>query len=117
MGKSLNWLFFTIIFILVGIILFSGVIIMKNWDFAKLLTNNFVNNNYEFEEDIKNITIVTDTADVVFQKSENTKINVTCIEQENVKHIVEVKNNALEIKVNDMRKWYERIGVFFKSLM
>lgn len=115
MNKVLSWIVIAIILILIGTILFAGVMIMMKWDFTKLSTNNFVTEKYEFEDEVKNITIVTDTADIVFQQSENSKITATCFEQENVKHLVEIKESTLEIKLNDTRKWYEHIGINFKS--
>ena len=115
MNKILSWIILAIILILIGTIIFTGVMIIMKWDFTKLSTNNFITSSYEFEEKVENITIVTDTANIIFQKSENSKISVTCFEQDNLKHSVNIKDSSLEIKVNDTRKWYEYIDFNFKS--
>ena len=40
---------------------------------------------------------------------------MVCYEQKNRRHSVSVKDGTLIIEVNDTRKWYEYIGIFFDS--
>lgn len=81
------------------------------WDFTKLSTVKYETNHYEINENYKNISIVTDTADIVFVLSENSKGSVVCYEHKNAKHSVMVKDDTLVIEVVDTRKWYEYIGI------
>ncbi len=107
------WLVIAVSLVLVGCILFGGVMAVINWDFTKLSTNKYEINEYEMDESFRDISIVSKTANVVLQPSENAKTSVVCYEPQNRKHTVQVKNNALVIEVVDTRKWYENIGVVF----
>ncbi len=110
------WLIIAASFVLVGGIIFGGVMSMLKWDFTKLSTVKYETNNYEITENFNNISIITDTADVVFVPSENQKASVVCREQKNMKHSVTVQNGKLVIGVVDTRKWYEYIGINLGTL-
>jgi len=110
------WLIIAASFVLVGGTIFGGVMSMLKWDFTKLSTVKYETNNYEITENFNNISIITDTADVVFVPSENQKASVVCREQKNMKHSVTVQNGKLVIEVVDTRKWYEYIGINLGTL-
>ena len=99
--------------VVIGCMVFGGAMTVLKWDFTKLATVQYETNDYEISEDYKDISITTDTTDVVFVPSENEKTLVVCHEQNNVKHSVTVQDGTLVIAVQDMRKWYEHIGVNF----
>jgi len=101
--------------VLVGGIIFGGVMSMLKWDFTKLSTVKYETNNYEITENFNNISIITETSDVVFVPSENQKASVVCHEQKNMKHLVIVQNGKIVIEVVDTRKWYEYIGINFST--
>ena len=112
MSKSAKiWIISATALILMGCIIFSGVMTVFKWDFSRLATVKFETNNYEISEEYKNISVVTNTADIILKKSENSETSVVCYEQKNLKHTVEVNGEKLEIKVIDTRKWYEYIGI------
>lgn len=102
-----------IAFILIGGIIFGGVMTVLGWDFTKLSTVKYETNDYEIKKDYKNISITTDTADVIFVPTESEQSSVVCYEQKNVKHSVTVIGDTLVIEAVDTRKWYEYIGIFF----
>ena len=107
------WLIIATSFVLVGGIIFVGVMSMLEWDFTKLSTGKYETNDHEIAENFKSISIITNTADIVLLPSENSKTSVSCYEQRNVKHLVAVNDGALVIEVVDTRKWYEHIGINF----
>lgn len=109
------WLIIAASLVLVGCVIFGGVAAMLQWDFTKLSTNKYVTNEYEINESFSSISIDVDTTDVNFVPSEDSKISVSCYEQNNMKHSVTVKDGTLTIKVVDTRKWYEHIGINFSS--
>ena len=112
MSKSVKiWLIIAASLILIGSILFGGVMTMLNWNFGKLSTNKYEANHYEINEPYQNISIITDTADIVFVVSEDSKCHMGCYEQKSAKHSVTVKDGTLVIEIVDMRKWYEHIGI------
>ena len=107
------WLIIASSLVLIGCIIFGGVMTMLKWDFTKLSTGKYETNDYEIAEKLNNISIVTDTADILFVPSENSKASVVCHELKNAKHLVKVQNGKLVIEIVDTRKWYEHIGINF----
>ena len=107
------WLITATFLVLIGSIVFVGVMTVLEGDFMKLSTGRYESNTYEVNEGYKNISFLIDTADVKLVPSENLKSSVVCYEQNNVKHSVNVKDDTLVIEVVDTRKWYEHIGIFF----
>ncbi len=107
------WLITAASLVLVGCIIFGGVMTVLKWDFTKLSTVRYETNDYKINEEFKNISIVTKTADVVFEPSENEEASVVCHEQMNLKHSVRVQDGTLLVEIVDMRKWYEHIGINF----
>ena len=107
------WLVIATSLMLIGCITFVGVMSILKWDFTKLSTGKYETNNYEITENFNNISIITDTADILFVPSENQKASVVCHEQKNMKYSVTVQNGKLVIEIVDTRKWYEYIGISF----
>lgn len=114
MGRTMKiWLTIATSLILLGSIIFIGVMAMLKWDFTKLSTNKYETNNHEVTQTFKSVSIDTDTADIIFAPSENELCSVVCYEEENAKHSVTVKNDTLVIEAVDTRKWHEHIGINF----
>lgn len=109
------WLIIAVCLVLSGAVIFLGVMSVLNFDFLKLSTFKYETNNYKISEEYKNISIVTDTADIEFIPSDDSKTTVICYEQDKVKHSVSVNGETLEIKSVDTRKWYDHIGISFGS--
>lgn len=114
MGKSAKiWLIIAASLILVGAIIFTGVMLVLKWDFKKLSSDKFETKSYEISETFKNISVLTDTADIDFVITEKEETLVICKDRKNLKHTVEVLDQTLEIKLDDNRKWYDHIGINF----
>jgi len=114
MDKKMKiWLIVAASLVLVGAIIFGGVMTVLKWDFTKLSTYKYETNEHTLQEKFQNIQIVTDTADIVFLPTEKNNASVICYEQENVHHSVGVADGTLVIEVADSRKWYEYIGINF----
>ena len=111
--KTKIWLIVATSLILIGAIIFSGAMSMLKWDFLKLSTVKYETNTYDITENYKNISIISDTADISFTATDSEKTTVVCKEQANIKHSVTVKDDTLLIEINDTRKWYQYIGVSF----
>lgn len=114
-NRTKIWLVLAVSLVLVGCVIFGGVMGMLHWDFTKLSTAKYETNRSELDTNYKNIAIVTKTADVVLVPAENGKTAVVCYEQANCKHTVAVKDDTLTIEIVDMRKWYEYIGFYFTA--
>ena len=109
------WLIIAAFLVIVGCTILCSVMIKLKWDFTKLSTVEYETNNYVIDESFKDISISTDTFDIVFLPSENQITSISCYEEENKKHRVEVKDETLVIEKLDTRKWYEYIGINFSS--
>lgn len=101
--------------VLIGSAIFASVMSALNWDFTKLSTVNSITNTHEIEEDFSNIRIDSATADINFVLSEDSKCKVVCVEEENVYHKVEVKDDTLTISVTDNRSWHQHSGINFNE--
>lgn len=116
MKKAIKaWLITAASLVLIGCILFAGVMSTLGWDFAKLSTVRFETNTHDVTEPFGNISVVTDTADIVFALSDDGKCSVECYEEENAKHLVTVENGTLTVKVNEQKSLYDYIGFYFGS--
>lgn len=109
------WLIAAASLILIGIVIFGGVMSMLKWDFTKLSTNKYETNEYKINENYNSISIVSNTADIVINPSEASESSVVCYELKNMKHSVTVKDSTLVIEVVDSRKWYEHISIGFDT--
>lgn len=109
------WLIAASSLVLIGGIIFGGIMTMLKWDFTKLSTVKYETNNYKIAGGFKNISIKANTADILFVASESQDCTIICYEQEKVKHTVAVEDNTLAIEVKDSRRWYEYIGINFDT--
>ncbi len=110
---TMIWFAVAAFLILAGCIMFGSVMTVFGWDFTKLSTGNYETKHHEIREDFHAISVNTDTADMTFVRSEDTKCTVECYEQKGVTHCVTVKDGTLVIETVDARKWYEYIGIRF----
>lgn len=116
MRKSTKiWLAVAACLVLIGCMIFGVVMTVFNWDFMKLSTFKYETNDYKINEKYTNISLSTDTADVLFVPAQNAESSVVCFEQEKAKHSVFVKDGTLVIEIEDTRKWYEHIGISLKT--
>ena len=109
------WLITAASLILLGGILYVGVMSMLGWNFKNLSTVRYETNEYEISEAYRSISVMTDTADIVFVPSEDGRTTVTCHEEQRMKHTVSVQGGTLVIERVDTRKWYHHIGISFGS--
>ncbi len=117
MNKSTKiWLILASSLLFTGLIIFSMVMSLLNWDFTKLSTSKYQTTTQEVTEDFSNIYINVDTADIEFFYTTDSKITVTTSEYENSTHLIKIEDGTLKIEARDTRKWYEHISLFsFKS--
>ncbi len=107
------WLIIATSLILLGIIIFSGVMTVLKWDFRKLSTTKYETNTYSVTEDFNGISIITNTADIVFLPTDDSKIKIVAVEDQKDKHAVSVKDGVLNIELENTKKWYHYIGINF----
>ena len=109
------WLFIAVSLVLIGCIIFVGVMSMFKWDFSKLSTVKYETNNYEISKEFDGISMKTDTADIIFAVSKDGKCRVDCYEEKKAKHSVSIQDGMLAIEVTNNKRWYDYIGLNFDS--
>lgn len=110
-----KWFIIAGLLMVLGLVVFAGVMTSLNWDFSRLSTSKFITNTYEISDAFTDISINTDTSDVIFLPSEDGTCKIVCYEEENVLHDVSVEEGTLKIRAHDRRKWYMHIGINFSS--
>jgi hypothetical protein len=113
--RTIVWLLIATFLVVVGSILFLGVMMKLNWNFTRLATTQYKQIRHEISEEYENISIVTNTSDIELLPSETDQTLVVCYEETNIKHSVTVKDGTLFIEVEDERKWYEHISINWGS--
>jgi DUF4097 and DUF4098 domain-containing protein YvlB len=66
---------------------------------------------YVFDETFLDISLTTDTADVIILPADDGKTKILCHEQEHITHTVSITDGVLTIEVEDTRAWYEYVGI------
>ena len=77
------WLIVAVSLLFTGLIIFGSVMTMLRWDFTKLSTVKYETNEHAITQGFKNISIVSDTADIVFLPTDG-DASVICHEQTNL---------------------------------
>ena len=109
------WLIAAASLILVGCILFVGVMSVLKWDFKKLSTRQYETNTHVVTDSFRHISIAADTADICFEPTEDDTISVVCYEDVAFSHSVTVENDTLVIKAEKAQQWYHYIGIGFED--
>lgn len=115
MKNAIIWLIAATSLVLCGGVILAAVLATSNWDFNMLGTEKFETNTYEFTEDINDISVKADTANIIFAASDDSVCKVVCCEPKNAKHVVNVQDGELTIRADDQRKWFEHIGIFVNT--
>ena len=113
--KRKIWLLTAAALILIGGLMFVGVMSALKWDFTKLSTVRYVTKDYEITEEFTNISIDSNTAKIQILPSEDQTVRVTCLEEEFEPFDVSVQEGTLKIEVQNNKNWYHHIGISFGS--
>ena len=112
MNKSIKiWLIVATALLLTGVVISSVSLRILNFDFKKLDTYDYKKNTYNINKSFENILIKVDEIDIKFLPAKDENGRIECFEQENLKYVVSVNDNTLEISVADNRKWTDYIGI------
>jgi len=109
------WIALGVTPLILGCLLFAGVMSFCGWDFYRLRTENYETNTYEITDTIRSIHINTETAEIVFAPSPDGSCRVVCYEPENRGHAVQVRDGILTVAAAPLRHWYLSIGIRTES--
>lgn len=105
------WLIVAASLLVVGLMMFASVMFAFGWNFRNLSTVKYETNSYEINDGFNNISINTDTADILFVSSDDGICRAVFYEQENEKHSVVVQDGTLTINVVNEKEWYDYFGI------
>ena len=109
------WLIIAACFVAAGLVIFTAVMWAYNWDFSILVADKYETNIYEISDDFTNLSFNTDTADITFRLSDDSKCRVVCYEEKKAKHSVATKEDTLFINMVNEKAWYDYIGINFST--
>ena len=116
MRKSTKvWLIIAASLLLIGAGIFTAMLQRSNWDLATLSTIEYTSNTYTSLDQIQDISIDTETADIRFLYAESDCIKIVCYEMEKAQHLVSFNGGKLVIEQDDRRLWYDHIGINFDT--
>ena len=102
---SRKWKITAAVLLIAGVIICAVSLATLGFDFKKLNTVKYTTNTYELTESFSNITIDTDTADVIFKLSEDGTCKVECHEDEKEPHHVRAEGDTLRIGKDSKSIW------------
>ena len=114
MSKTVKaWLIAAAALVIVGSLLFFGVMMAYRWDFTRLNTVRHETKTYEISEAFSGVTVRAQTADILFSPSVDGACRVICSDRETVAYSVGVEDGTLTVSAEDGGKWIDRVGIDF----
>ena len=98
--------------IVVGLIGFSIIMTANDWDFTKIASGEYVQEQIEVAEDFNAISISVDTADVEILPSSGEDFTVSFPKMKDLTYVVSVEDGILKVELKDDRKWFKKIFNF-----
>ncbi len=111
--KKKIWIIAASICIVVGCIAAGAVAASVGFDFTAFSTSQNEKKTYTVEASFASIDIRTTECNIILLPSQKDTCEIVCTESDKITHTVSVEDDTLKIVRQDMRKWYERIGVFY----
>lgn len=106
------WIRIAIFSIILGVIIFGGMMTVLKWDFSKLSNAKLETAEYEISETFTNISLQVRVEDIRIVPSEDGKCKVVCYEEKKVTHSAAVQDGTLVIKTLNQKSWYDYIRLY-----
>ncbi len=110
-----SFLIISISLMIVGLVLFTGVMAVYGFDFRKLSTLEYRKNSFSFDEKIDSVSIETFTSDVFLYPSDDSTLRVEVYEEEKMPHKVKILDGVLTVTMENHKDWYDYVGINFDS--
>ena len=98
--------------IVIGGSVFFGALKSGNWELGTLSKGNLETRTWDIDEDFRDISIDSDTADIRFALSDNDSCHVVICESKKQPHTVAAENGTLRIRTTENKDWLENITLF-----
>lgn len=113
MGRKMKrWLITAAALVLVGLLICMGALMMAGWNVGALGFMKYDTATYQLDTVVRHVTVDTNTARVAFVKTHEPYGRIVCYEQEKQKHTVSTDGDELIIRLDDQRRWFERLFSF-----
>ena len=99
--------------IVLGLLILLGVSVKFGFDYRKLDTTTVEVQTYAVEQPFENIDVCSLENDVTFSLADDGQCKVVCTQTERKTCTVSVENGTLTVAQNDIRRWYERFGIYW----
>ena len=109
--RTKGWLLTATALLLIGSMLFVGVMTVLKWNFRKLSADQYETNTHTVTEKISHVSVNVKTADVVLAPSADNTVSVVCHERAEIKHAVAVEGDTLVVQASEELKWYRDLGI------
>ncbi|MBO4854214.1 MAG: DUF4097 family beta strand repeat protein [Oscillospiraceae bacterium] len=110
------WLITAGFLILIGFLVFFGVMASYHWDITALDNTEYETNTVTIQEDFQNISVCSDTETINFFPSDDGSCRVVFYEKKQVQPTACVQDGTLSIGTVDTREWYDFLIHFTLSL-
>ncbi len=101
------------VLVLIGGTVFVSAMTAYGWDFTKLTTVKYEENTYVFEENIENISLTSNTADIKIVRSADGKAKIVTFLPKAENHTVTLTEGTLSLKQKTKFSWKTLIGIDF----
>ena len=99
------------VLIVLGLGIIAAAFSAAGWELRKFSSSRYITTEQLITEDFSKINIDIDTTDIIFFPSEDDNCRIVGYEDEKNTHSFSVKDDTLWVKIQDMRKWYDHIGI------
>lgn len=104
------WLITASALVALGLIVFTVAMTVNHWNFKNFGNVKYETETFEIEEEFHSISMDTETADILFLRSEDGKCRVVCFEPEDATNSVAVQDGTLKITETYEKGWRGLIG-------
>ena len=108
------WLISASALVILGAITFTIALALSNFDISRLSLEKYETNTHSIGEEITEILIECDTADVIIVTAKDSAY-VECYEDKALRHDVTLQDGKLTVKVSDDKRWYQYVDFNFDS--
>ncbi len=113
--RTKMWLIIAASLILIGCIIFGGVMMATKGDFSKLSTIQYDSGSVTVSEEFSSISIDCSSADITLVQTQDEFCSIVSFTEKKLKPTVSVKDGTLVIDVEGIRKWYDHIRLFSRK--
>ncbi len=104
------------VLVTLGIAVLVAAFALNGFKFMKFDNSELITETFSVDDAFTNIEVASNVADVVFERSEDGKCRVVCVEREQRKFEVKVENGTLKVRQEESKNWFANFTFFsFKS--